>query len=399
MEAQSDLLLVLALILVAGKLASHLGQRVGLPTAVAKICVGLAIGPAALGFVSDGGTLEAFSTIGVILLMFLAGLETDMATMRRVSLPAFAVAVGGVLLPFLGGVGIGYAFGLEATETLFLGAILTATSVSISAQTLRELGRLQSRAGTTILAAAVIDDVLGIVVLAFVFSLAGDGDPVVAIGKMLAFLPLAYLAGRAISGGLGPRIHAHLSEDAQLAVAIAAALALAWAAEHLGGVAAVTGAYMAGLLIVQTPLGERVTHGLNWVGYSFFVPLFFVAIGLKADFASLGEAPWLVVALIGVAVAGKVIGCYAGARVGRFGHRESVTVGIGMMSRGEVALVIAAAGLDAGVVEGSIFSAAVLMTLTTTLLTPILLKLWTGREEEPEAALAPFAAALPALDS
>src|SRR3989304_3643276 len=182
MEAQSDLLLVLALILVAGKLASHLGPR--------------------------GGPLEAFPTIGVILLMFLAGLETDMATMRRVSLPAFAVAVGGVLLPFLGGVGIGYAFGLEATETLFLGAILAATSVRISAQTLRELGRLPGRAGTTILAAAVIDDVLGIVVLAFVFSLAGDGDPVVAIGKMLAFLPLAYLAGRAISGGVGARLHA-----------------------------------------------------------------------------------------------------------------------------------------------------------------------------------------------
>src|SRR3972149_4789486 len=111
MEAQSDLLLVLALILVAGKLASHLGQRVGLPTAVAKICVGLAIGPAALGFVSDGGTLEAFSTIGVILLMFLAGLEAGMATLRRGRLPAFAVAVGGVLLPFLGGVGIGHAVG------------------------------------------------------------------------------------------------------------------------------------------------------------------------------------------------------------------------------------------------------------------------------------------------
>lgn len=398
MDSQPDFLIALALVLVAGKLASQLGQRAGLPTAVGKIGAGLLIGPAALGLVADSGTLQSFSTIGVVLLMFLAGLETDTAIMRRVSPPASAVAMGGVLLPFAGGLGVAYGFGLGTREALFLGSILTATSVSISAQTLRELGQLQTPAGTAILVAAVIDDVLGIVVLAFVFSLTGDADPASAIAKMLVFLPLAYFGGRVASGAFAPRLHRHLTEDSQLAVAMAAALALAWAAQRLGGVAAVTGAFLAGLLIGQTSLRDRVTQGLSWVGYSFFIPVFFVAIGLQANLASLGTAPGLAIALIVVAVVGKILGCYAGARLGGFCHRDGVTVGIGMMSRGEVALVIAAAGLEAGAVDGTIFSAAVLMALTTTLLTPVLLKVWAGRGGAAAPATA-FATPVPALDS
>jgi Kef-type K+ transport system membrane component KefB len=239
---------------------------------------------------------------------------------------------------------------------------------------LRELGHLRSRAGTTILAAAVIDDILGIIVLAFVFASTG-GDPLISIGKMAAFLPLALVLGQRVLAPLASRALPRLPEEAQLAVLLGGALSYSWAAEHLGGVAAVTGAYMAGLIASQTEMGHSASRGLNWMAYGFFVPIFFVAIGLQADFVSLGEAPLLVLALLAVAVIAKVGGCFAGARVTGFSGPDSVRVGVGMMSRGEVALVIAAAGLEAGIVERPVFSAAILMTLVTTVLTPIVLKL------------------------
>lgn len=375
MDSNADLLAIIALMVLGGKAAGQLGQRFGLPTAVGKITLGLVIGPALLGIVRHEGPVVDLAQIGVIILMFIAGLETDTETMKKVTVPAFAVAIGGVILPFVGGIGIGYAFNLNTSETLFLGAILTATSVSISAQTLRELGRLRSREGTTILAAAVIDDVLGIVVLAFVFAATDGGDPVIAIGKMALFLPIAFILGQKVLAPLAGKHLPKIPEEAQLAALLGVALAYAWAAEHLGGVAAVTGAYMAGLIVSQTDAGHSAAKGLNWLGYSFFVPIFFVAIGLQADFASIGDAPLLVLSLLAVAVVAKVAGCFVGARLTGFTGEESVRVGVGMMSRGEVALVIAAAGLNAGIVEGPLFSATIVMTLVTTILTPIALKL------------------------
>ena len=378
MDPQADILAILAITLLAAKIAGHLGRRFGLPTAVGKICVGLVVGPAVLGLVSNDGSFGEFADIGVIVLMFLAGLETDMATMKRVSGPAFAVAAGGVVLPFAGGLAIGETFGLGLKETLFVGAILTATSVSISAETLRELGRLRSKEGTTILAAAVIDDVMGIIVLAFVFSLAGGEAPELAILKMSAFIPVAFFTGILLMNPLARAAKAHLNAEAQLSLLLAIALLYAWAALRLGGVAEVTGAYMAGLLVARTDLSHSVSHGLHWVGYSLFVPLFFVGIGLHAEFGSLRSDPWLLLAILGVAVAGKVVGCYVMARFCRFDHKQALAVGIGMMSRGEVALVVASAGASAGIVEGALFSATVLMALATTIMTPVLLKVVYG---------------------
>jgi len=318
--------------------------------------------------------LEVFFELGVIILMFVAGMETDMETMQKVSGAGFLVAAGGVILPFAGGLAIGYCFDLPLHETLFLAAILTATSVSISAQTLKELGILRSREGTTILAAAVIDDVMGVIVLAFVFAMTGKGDPAVSILKMAVFLPVSFALGYFLSQPIAKQAEERLSTEGQLSLALAAALAYAWAAERLGSVAAVTGAYMAGLLISRTRLLHTITDGLNWVAYSFFVPLFFVGIGFKANFHSLASAPGLTAALLAVAIVGKVVGCYIPARLTGSNHGEALLIGTGMMSRGEVALVIAAAGLSAGAVGPSVFSAAILMTLVTTVLTPLTLK-------------------------
>ncbi len=396
MDSHTNFLMILALVVLGGKLAGQLGQRFGFPTAVGKITLGLVIGPAAFGLVHYDGSMANLADIGVIVLMFIAGLETDVETMRKVTVPAFAVAAGGVIVPFVGGLGIGVAFHLGAAESLFLGAILTATSVSISAQTLRELGRLRSTEGTTILAAAVIDDIMGIVVLAFVFAATGDGDPIVSIGKMAIFLPVAFVLGQRVLSPLANKTIHRLPDEAQVGVLLGVALAYGWAAQHLGGVAAVTGAYMAGLIASQTNVGQKATHGINWLGYGFFIPIFFVAIGLQADFGSLGSAPLLVGALLAVAVVGKVAGCYMGARLARLTHQEGTIIGVGMMSRGEVALVVAAAGLQARVVDDRLFSAAIVMTLITTVATPIALKLAYSRVSgsEPVEVIAGAAAAV-----
>ncbi len=380
MSADTHVIAVIALIIGLGKMAGYASQKAGFPTAVGKIGLGLVIGPAMLGLVHLDANVRDLSELGVILLMFLAGLETDTETMRKVTIPALAVAVGGVVLPFAGGLGVGYAFHLGTAETLFLGAILTATSVSISAQTLRELGRLQSREGTTILAAAVIDDILGIVVLAFVFALSGGQDPLISIGKMVIFLPVAFVIGQKLLTPVARFALPQLPHEGQLAVLIAVALLYAWAAEALGGVAAVTGAYLAGLIVSQCNLTPRVSEGINWLAYSFFVPVFFVGIGLQADFTSIARTPLLLAALLFVAITGKVLGCYAGARAAGFSAGEGIRVGLGMMSRGEVALVVAAAGLQAGAVDDSLFSAAIAMALVTTVLTPICLKAAFARE-------------------
>jgi len=385
MDSDTHVIAVIALTIALGKLGGVASQRAGFPTAVGKIGAGLLIGPAMLGIVRLDGNLRDLSELGVILLMFMAGLETDTETMRKVTLPASAVAIGGVVLPFAGGLALGLAFHLGTAETLFLGAILTATSVSITAQTLRELGRLQSREGTAILAAAVIDDILGIVVLAFVFALSGGEDPFIAIGKMAVFLPVAFVIGQKLITPAAKTALPRLPHEAQLAILIAVALLYAWAAEALGGIAAVTGAYLAGLIVSQTNPGQRIGEGINWLAYSFFVPVFFVGIGLQADFTSIASTPLLLAALLMVAIAGKVAGCYLGARATGFTTRESIRVGVGMMSRGEVALVVAAAGLEAGAVDHALFSASIAMALVTTVLTPILLKAAYAGESAPVA--------------
>lgn len=391
MHTDTHVLAAIALIIGMGKLAGVASRKAGFPTAVGKIGLGLLIGPAMLGIVHLDGNIRDLSQLGVILLMFLAGLETDTETMRKVTLPAFAVAIGGVVLPLAGGLCIGLAFHLGTAETLFLGAILTATSVSITAQTLREMGRLQSREGTTILAAAVIDDILGIVVLAFVFALSGGEDPVIGIGKMAIFLPVAFVIGQKLITPAARVGLPRLPHEAQLAVLITVALVYAWAAEALGGVAAVTGAYLAGLIVSQSNPAHRVGEGINWLAYSFFVPVFFVGIGLQADFTSIANTPLLLAVLLIVAIAGKVIGCHLGARATGFTDSESLKVGLGMMSRGEVALVVAAAGLEAGAVDHALFSASIAMALVTTVLTPIALKLAYAGESSPagDASAAP----------
>ncbi len=371
----SEFLVPLIIILIASQLAGWVSHRINLPSVFGILVVGLLLGPSVLGWIHSSESLAELAQLGVLILMFLAGLETDATEMRRMGKASFLTALGGVILPFAGGTAVSMYFGLGLFESLFIGAILTATSVSITARTLQEMGKLQSRVGTVVLGAAVIDDILGVVVLSLVIGMAGGGDTFMSILKMVLFFPVAIVIGYFAMPTISKWLKDWHHHEAGLAIVLGVVLFFAWASEAFGGMAAVTGAYLAGLLVGRTEIAHRVNQGASAIGYAFFIPLFFVGIGLETQASSLGAMPWLTLALVIVAIFSKMIGCFVGARVGGLTNVEALRVGVGMVSRGEVALVIAALGLSSRVIDENIFTTTVIMTLATTLVTPLLLKL------------------------
>lgn len=371
----SEFLVPLIIILIASQLAGWLSHRVNLPSVFGILVVGLLLGPSVLGLVHSSESLAQLAQLGVLILMFLAGLETDATEMKKMGKASFLTALGGVILPFAGGTAVSMYFGLGLLESLFIGAILTATSVSISARTLQELGKMRTRVGTVILGAAVIDDILGVVILSLVIGMAGGGDTFWSILKMVAFFPVAIVIGYFAMPTISRWLQDWHHHEAGLAIVLGVVLLFAWASEAFGGMAAVTGAYLAGLLLGRTEMAHRINQGASALGYAFFIPLFFVGIGLETQASSLGAMPLLTIFLVFIAIFSKVIGCFIGARVSGLTNLESLRIGVGMMSRGEVALVIAALGLQARVIDESIFTTTVIMTLATTLVTPLVLKL------------------------
>jgi Kef-type K+ transport system membrane component KefB len=395
-----QLLLLLALIIVAAKLAGALSSRLGLPAVFGELLAGLVLGPTFLDVLGwppfgapavpgeTGGQptllmdIRDFAELGVLLLMFVAGLETDLAVVRRVGRAAFWSAFGGVIVPFAGGAVAAVAFGLPLYwEAIFIGTILTATSVSISAQTLLELGALRSREGATILSAAVIDDVMGILVLSFVaaFARAPGGSPDLAqvglvLVRVIAYFVLAIAAGAWLARILCWADRLRVSQGV-LAAAVAIAFLYSVAAEHLGAVAAITGAYLAGVLIARTPFKHQVDAGIHPLTYSIFVPVFFISIGLQVNARELGASVGFTVVLALTSIATKAVGSSVGARACGFTTAESIRVGAGMISRGEVGLIVANYGLANGLIGPQVFSATVLMVLATTMVTPPLLRL------------------------
>jgi Kef-type K+ transport system membrane component KefB len=376
MDTTLALLLPLAAILAGTRVAAVVSQRLGFPAVFGELCFGFLVGPAVLNWIQPSETLHFIADIGVILLMFLAGLETDLNSIRQVGKASFLAALGGVILPLAGGYLLGVAFGMPGPQALFLGAVLTATSVSVSAQTLRELGKLRTVEGATTISAALIDDVLGVVVFAAVMSLEAGGNILLTLGRMAIFLPAAWFAGNWIMPRL-VKLERHLKHpEATLAAIVALLLVYAWAAEALGSVATITGAYILGA-VVNRHVGHRhpVHSGTATLGYGFFIPVFFVNIGLQAHLEGLTAAPFMTVALVIFAILSKVIGSGIGARFGGLKANSAIQVGVSMVSRGEVALVIAGAGLAGGLLDSTAFSIMIVVTLATTLVTPPLLRL------------------------
>ncbi|MFM2307937.1 MAG: hypothetical protein RLY87_57 [Chloroflexota bacterium] len=377
-----DALLPIALILISAKIAGVLSLRIGMPAVFGELLIGLLLGPAVLGWVESTETLSILAEIGVVLLMFMAGMETDMVAMRSVGRPAFLAAAGGVVLPLVGGTLAMLAFPeLSWSQGVLIGAVLMATSVSISAQTLRELGQFRTREGTVIMGAAIIDDVLGVLIFAVVMNLITQtGNLALTLLAMVLFFPIAWLIGDRLLPMLVRFEHRLPQRETALTMLMALVLVYAWAAESLGSVAAITGAYLLGILATKHLDAKHIAHdGTAAVGYAFFIPIFFVNIGLQARADGILAAPWLVVVITVVAVITKLLGGGIGAKLGGISWRGSLMVGAGMVSRGEVALVLAGAALSAGAINATVFSALIVMTLVTTLLTPPMLRLLSPR--------------------
>jgi Kef-type K+ transport system membrane component KefB len=403
-----QLLLLLALILSAAKIGGALANRIGQPAVFGELLVGLLLGPTVfdvLGWApfapaaSHSGeaavgllpVIRDLADLGVLLLMFVAGLETDLDEVRRVGKVAFWAAFGGVVLPMIGGALTAAAFGLPLFwEGVFIGAILTATSVSISAQTLIELGALRSREGSTILGAAVIDDVMGILVLSIVvaFARASTGTvDVLQLALVAARIVAFFAAGIFLARWLTPALRWAASlgvSQALLAAVLVIVFVYAWAAEYLGSVAAITGSYLVGVLVARTEFKTQVDEGIHPLTYSMFVPIFFISIGLQANGRDLGDRVWFTGSLVAVAIVGKAVGCGVFARLFGFTTQESIRVGAGMISRGEVGLIVAGYGLANGLIGQEVFSASVIMVLATTMVTPPLLRLTFPTREAPE---------------
>jgi len=376
-------LLETCLILVAVLAAGRLSRRLGQPAVLGQLLVGVLFGPALLGWLQPGPLISEVAEIGVVLLMFIAGLETQFEEIKRNVVAATLVAVLGVALPFAAGWLTADVWGFDSPTAVFTGVLLVATSVSISAQTLKELGHLQSRPGVTILAAAVLDDVLGIIVLSVVLgSLGASGggghgaEPLpLLLGKMAGFFAAAILVGYKLLPGIMQRVARMEGSLPLLTVSISVALAFAWAAEFTG-LAGIIGSYLIGLMLSLTDLREKIMHEVEHIAYAFFVPFFFANVGLSATFAGLtGSFLLFVVVLVLVAAATKIVGCGAGALLARFPLRDATGVGVGMMARGEVGLIVATIGLEAGLLPPELYTGMVFVSLGTTLLTPPLLKL------------------------
>ncbi|WP_226002468.1 cation:proton antiporter [Paenibacillus sp. BJ-4] len=378
-------ILYLLLILLFTKVAGHLSVRLGQPAVLGKLIAGIVLGPAVLGWVQSDTLIHDMSEIGVLLLMFIAGLETDLDQLRRNWKPAVAVAVGGIILPLVCGFGVGEAFGFTVHEGWFLGVILSATSVSITVQVLKDMNKLNTREGSTILGAAVLDDVLVVVLLAVLMSVFGMGGQEMSlgllVGKKLIFFVGAILGGWLVVPWIMKILAPLKVTEAVITAALIICFGFAYFADVLG-MAGIIGAFAAGISIAQTGYKHVVEEKMEPIAYSIFVPVFFVSIGLNVSFEGVGQQLGFVVALTLIALVTKLIGGGIGARLTGFDNRSSLAIGSGMISRGEVALIIAATGLQTGLLAQQYFTSVIIAVILTTLAAPPILKLCFSDKKE-----------------
>lgn len=386
-----NFLLAATIILVAAKASGYLSTRLGQPSVLGELVVGLVLGPTVLNlfgvlpnFAEDthlAESLTLFAEIGVLLLMFLAGLELELHELLKSGRVASLSGTLGVIVPLAGGYLTAVLFGLPSTEAIFIGLALSATSVSISAQTLMELGVLRSKVGLALLGAAVFDDILVVLLLSAASLLFGSGGGntgglVMIILRMVLFLIGAAAAGIYLVPPLLRRVSDLPISKAVTTFALITCLLFAWASEALGGVAAITGAFMAGLFLARTSFVAKIDEGISSLAYSLFVPIFLVNIGLQANLRDISGNQWLfAIMLTFVAALTKVIGSGGGAMVAGFGRLDALRLGVGMISRGEVGLIVASVALSQALIHPETFSVIVFMVIVATLITPMLLRL------------------------
>ncbi|GFI27979.1 Na(+)/H(+)-K(+) antiporter GerN [Lachnospiraceae bacterium] len=374
----------LGIIIIFAKLFGILARKCKAPQVVGEIIAGLIIGPSILGLVQQSDFLVQMAEVGVVLLMFSAGLETDLKELMKTGPIALLIACAGVFVPLIGGALLYMGFygmapwGSEKFfMAVFMGVIMTATSVSITVQSLKEMGKLKGKVGTTILSAAIIDDVIGILVLTFVIGFKNpQSNPTGVVLSTLLFFLLAFAVGTIVY-----RIFKKLDErypHTQRIPILSLALCFffAYAAEHYFGIADITGAYAAGVVLCSIRDSSYIDQKMEISSYMIFGPVFFASIGFKTSIDHFsGGILAFSAAFVLIALITKIIGCGLMAKACRFSFPDSLKIGVGMMTRGEVALIVAQKGLSVGLLTPEYFTAVILLIIVSSVSTPILLKL------------------------
>ena len=396
MEAY-DVFKDLAIIILVAKAFGILARRCKAPQVVGEIIAGLIIGPSILGWVAQTDFLVQMAEIGVILLMFSAGLETDIKELLRTGPIALLIACAGVFVPLICGTLLYMGFygaapwgSEEFYKAVFIGTILTATSVSITVESLREMGRLKGKVGTTILSAAIIDDVIVIIVLTVVVGFKSpDSNPGKVVINTLLFFVLAVVAGFLFYFLFRKfdTLYPHTRRIPILGLAFC--FAMSYIAERYFGIADITGAYVAGIVLCSLRDSGYIAQKMDTNSYMLFGPVFFASIGLKTNIDNLdGSILLFAAAFVAVGLIAKIIGCGLAARLCKFKNKDALKIGVGMMTRGEVALIVAQKGLSVGLMTPVYFTAVILLIIVSSILTPIILKVLYAGEPLEEAAAA-----------
>ncbi len=373
----------LAIIIIFAKFCGIIARKLKAPQVVGEIVAGLIIGPSILGLIQQTDFLLQMAEIGVVLLMFSAGLETDLKELLKTGPIAFLIACAGVFVPLIGGALLYMGFygvapwGSDKFLTaVFMGVILTATSVSITVQTLKEMGKLKGKVGTTILSAAIIDDVIGIVVLTFVIGFKNpDSNPGRIVISTILFFVFALIVGFIIYK-IFKKIDSRYPHTRRIPIiGLALCLAMAYIAERYFGIADITGAYVAGIILCSIKDSNYIAEKMDINSYMLFGPIFFASIGLKTNIGNVtGGIILFSVCFVIVGLITKIVGCGLMAKLCGFKGHDRLKIGVGMMTRGEVALIVAQKGLSAGLLEPVYFTAVILLIIISSIITPIILK-------------------------
>lgn len=372
----------LSLILIVTALAGHLSVRMGLPAVIGQLLSGIVLGPALLGWVSATAFIKDFAELGVIILMFMAGLESDLQLLKKYWKPSLLVAVLGVILP----VGVidwcSQLFHLGNVESLFLGVTFAATSVSISVAVLKELNALDGKEGTTILGAAVVDDVLAVLILSLMVSLFGgevgtSSGQSTNLGLTLAIQAVFFVSLFVVVKWLVPLLmrigDALLVPTSVTLMSLVICFGLAYLADFIG-LSAVIGAFFAGIAVGQTDYHDVIDRHIQPIGNAVFIPVFFVSIGLNMSFKGFLNDFWFIVVITVAAIATKLLGAGIGAKIAGFSWTSGYEIGAGMVSRGEMALIIAQIGYQGKLLSADRYSAVITAIILTTLIAPLLLR-------------------------
>ena len=381
---QIELFKDLAIIILFAKLFGLLAKKLRAPQVVGEIVAGLIIGPSVLGLVEQSDFITQMAEIGVLLLMFSAGLETDLKDLIKTGPTAFAIACAGVGVPLFGGwllyscfYGFSPAGSDEFYRAIFTGVIMTATSVGITVQTLRELGKLKGKVGTLILSAAIIDDVIGIIVLTFVIGLKdASASPMKVVINTLLFFAFSIGVGFVIYKIFKMLDKRYYHQRRIPILGLCLCFALAFIAEAFFGIADITGAYVAGIILCNLKDSEYIAEKMDINSYMLFGPVFFASIGLKTTFSNFTtDILWFSIGFVIVALITKIIGCGLVSMLFKYRGKDCLKIGVGMMTRGEVALIVSQKGLAVGLLDPIYFTSVILLIMCSSIATPIIMKL------------------------